>query len=112
MRWEEKPRQRTRIADGLNMSMSFRQMECSRKRSLVARLLPVFPPNMEIFNHHSDPKPAVHTPVFRRSGEGRRHSFPFQFKEASASAIHSETPLKNTRRSHVSRTLSASFLGK
>jgi len=34
---------KTRIVDGMKVSMSPRQLECSRKRILVARLLPISP---------------------------------------------------------------------
>ena len=43
MCWGREAAAETRIVDGLEVSMSSRQMECSRKRTLVARLLPISP---------------------------------------------------------------------
>jgi len=60
--WEEKPRQRTRTVHDLKVSMPLGQMECSRKRTLVAQTNSRRYPR-QVFHPGWSNKPQ---PIFRR----------------------------------------------
>jgi len=97
---EEKPRQGQESDMPRKMPLSSRQMECSRKRTLVAQTLSRYPREEEVASH-SGPKRADRAPLPRRPGQRAELISLCSQRDPSASPIEFQISPSKTR---VNRT--------